>query len=134
MSIATVDPNFPVGTNIDQFDIGLLSLGTVSGQSDTSYSVTIGYEIITFSGTGITYSGGLPTGGSITGIQDSYFGQNAFNIQGINVDVSALNAFVSVGDNLGAKSAIFAGNDTIVGGPLDDLLRSYDGNDSISGG
>src|SRR5882724_9046437 len=134
MTTATVDLNFPVGTNMDLFDVGLLPFGAVTGQTSTSYVVLLGDEAITFTGTGFTYSAGVPVGGSISGIQDSYAGQPVFNMQGFDIPVSTFNAWSVAGDNLSAKSTIFANNDTIFGGPLGDLLRAYGGNDSISAG
>ena len=35
MTIATVDVNFPVGTNIDLFDVGMLGSGVVVDQTST---------------------------------------------------------------------------------------------------
>ncbi|MGH6963162.1 MAG: hypothetical protein ACREE0_01630, partial [Phenylobacterium sp.] len=132
MALATVDVNFPVGTNIDLFDVGLLANGIVTAQTSTSYTVVIGDESIAFSGVGFTYTSGLPSGGTITGMQDSYFGMPQITLQQLNVPVSALNAFIGADDSAGAQAALFAGDDVITGGPLDDLFRGYVGNDSIS--
>jgi Ca2+-binding RTX toxin-like protein len=134
MAIATVDVNFPVGTNIDLFDVGLLSFGVVVGQAPTSYSVALGDEAVTFTGTGFTYTAGQPDGGTITGIQDSYFGAPVFAIQGLSIPVATFNAWVLAQDNLAAQTTIFAGDDTITGGPLEDLLRGYGGDDLIQTG
>ena len=134
MTIATVDVNFPVGTNIDLFDVGLLTLGTVGGQTSTSYSVAIGDELVTFTGTGFTYTSGQPSGGTITAIQDSYFGAPVFDMRGFNIPVSTFNGWVLAHDNLSAQTAIFAGDDIITGGPLEDLLRAYGGNDLVQTG
>jgi len=134
MAIATVDANFPVGTDIDLFDVGLLSFGVVVGQASTSYSVALGNETVTFTGTGFTYVAGQPSGGTITGIQDSYFGAPVFDIQGLSIPVATFNTWVLAQDNIAAQTAIFAGDDAITGGPLEDLLRGYGGNDLIQTG
>jgi Ca2+-binding RTX toxin-like protein len=134
MAIATVDANFPVGTNIDQFDVGLLGFGTVVQQTSTSYSVVLGDEIVTFLGAGLTYASGQPSGGTITGIQDSYFGAPVFAIQGLAISVPTLNAWIQAHDNVAAQAGIFAGDDVITGGPLEDLLRGYGGGDLIQTG
>lgn len=134
MAIATVDVNFPVGTNIDLFDVGLLASGVVSAQTSTSYTVVIGDETIAFSGSGFTYTGGIPDGGTITGMLDSYYGMPQITLQELNVPVSVLNAFIGAGDNSGAQAALFAGNDVITGGPLNDLFRGYAGADTLNGG
>jgi Ca2+-binding RTX toxin-like protein len=134
MAIATVDVNFPVGTNIDQFDVGLLSFGVVVGQGSTSYGVALGDETITFTGMGFTYASGQPSGGTITGIQDSYFGAPVFDIQGVSIPVATFNVWIATQDNHAAQSAIFAASDVITGGPLEDLLRGYGGDDLIRTG
>src|SRR5678815_3048607 len=90
MAIATVDANFPVGTNIDLFDVGLLASGTVTSQTSTSYTVVIGDESIAFSGVGFTYTSGTPSGGTITGMQDSYFGMPQITLQQLNIPVLSL--------------------------------------------
>jgi Ca2+-binding RTX toxin-like protein len=134
MALATVDVNFPVGTNIDLFDVGMLASGIVTAQATTSYTVVIGDESIAFSGVGFTYTGGIPSGGTITGMQDSYFGMPQITLQQLNVPVSALNAFIAAHDNAGAQAALFSGDDVITGGPLDDLFRGYEGADAIATG
>jgi Ca2+-binding RTX toxin-like protein len=134
MALATVDVNFPVGTNIDLFDVGMLASGIVTAQTTTSYTVVIGDESIAFSGVGFTYTGGIPSGGTITGMQDSYFGMPQITLQQLNVPVSALNAFIAAHDNAGAQAALFSGDDVITGGPLDDLFRGYEGADAIATG
>ena len=134
MAIVTVDENFPVGTNIDLFDVGMLASGFVFGQTSTSYTVAIGEESIVFSGVGFTYTSGIPDGGTITGMEDSYHGMTQITLRGLNVPVSVLNGFIGAHDNAGAQAALFAGDDLITGGPLEDLFRGYDGNDFIVAG
>lgn len=134
MTIATVDVNFPVGTDMDQFNVGLLPYGAVTGQSATSYTVVLGDETVTFTGTGLTYTAGQPDGGTLTGMQESYLGAPVYSIQGMSIAVSTLNAWAAAGDNATAQATIFAGNDVITGGPLGDTLRAYAGNDLIQAG
>ena len=134
MAIATVDVNFPVGTDMDQFNVGLLPYGTVTGQSATSYTVVLGDETVTFTGTGLTYTGGQPDGGTVTGVQESYLGAPVYAIQGISLAVSTLNAWAAAGDNATAQATIFGGDDVITGGPLGDKLRAYAGNDLVQAG
>jgi len=134
MAIATVDVNFPVGTDMDQFNVGLLPYGVVTGQTATSYTVVLGDESVTFTGTGLTYTGGQPDGGTVTGIQESYMGAPVYNISGISIAVPTLNAWAAAGDNATAQATIFGGNDVITGGPLGDNLRAYAGNDLVQAG
>ena len=64
MATATVDVGFPVGTNMDLFDIGLLATGTVSQQTASGYHVNLGDELLAFTGTGFTFN---PAGDAVTG-------------------------------------------------------------------
>jgi hypothetical protein len=61
MTIGTVSAGFPVGTDMDQIDVGLYVAGTNGSESSTSYTVTIaeagGDEQLIIGGTGFTYSG-----------------------------------------------------------------------------
>lgn len=135
MTIGIVAGDFPAGTNMDLFDVGILAGGTVQSQAATSYSITIGDEQLTFTGSGFTYDGaGNPTGGTVTGLEDRYLGQVAFNLSGFSIGVTSFVTWAASHDTAAAKAAIFAGSDSIIGGPLGDLLRAYAGNDAISGG
>jgi Ca2+-binding RTX toxin-like protein len=119
---------------MDQFDLGLLSYGSVTSKSSTSFTVAVGDDV-TFTGTNLTYgANGLPTGGVITAIQDSYQGATVFTMQGLNVAASDLSTWIATGANATAKAAMFAGSDTMTGGGQADQLRAYGGNDSIAGG
>src|SRR5436190_6442924 len=99
MATATVDVNFPAGTDMDQFDVGLLPYGVVTGQTATSYTVVLGDESVTFTGTALTYTAGQPDGGTLTGVQESYLGAPVYTIQGINIAVSTFNAWAAADDN-----------------------------------
>jgi len=136
MAIATVAVGFPVGTNMDLFDVGLLATGTISGQTGTGYQVQVGGgdERLIFSGTGFTYTGAAITGGTVTGLEDQYMATPNFTITGFAIAASSFVTWAGAQDSAAAKAAIFAGADTVTGGPLDDLLRAYGGADTLSGG
>ncbi len=135
MTIGTVNPSFPAGTNMDQFDVGLLAAGTLSAQSSTSYKVTIGNEAVVVSGTGFTFDGsGNPTGGTVTSIQDQYLGAVNFDLTNFSLSVVTLQALAAADNNATLMSDLFSGHDTLIGGPNGDLLRGFGGNDSIIGG
>jgi Ca2+-binding RTX toxin-like protein len=136
MAIATVAVGFPVGTNMDLFDVGLLATGTISAQTSTSYQVQVGGvdERLMFSGAGFTYTNGAITGGTVTGLEDQYMGAPNFTISSFAIAASSFVAWAGAQDNAAAKAAIFSGADVVTGGPLDDLLRSYGGADTLSGG
>ena len=134
MATATVDAAFPVGTSMDFFDIGLLVTGTFSAQGGSSYFIDVGEERLVFTGTGFTYSGGAVTGGTVTGVQDQYQGHVNFSISGFAIPVTSFVAWANAHDSIAAETVILAGADRVVGGPLDDQLRSYGGDDSLLGG
>jgi Ca2+-binding RTX toxin-like protein len=134
MATATVDANFPVGTNMDLFDIGLLATGTVSSQTASQYFVDVGDERLVFTGTGFTPGAATVTAGTVTGISDLYLSQPNFSVTGFAIAATDLVTWANAHDNVAAKTAIFAGADVVTGGPLDDLLRAYGGADTLSGG
>ncbi len=91
MTIGNVNPDFPVGTNMDEFDVGLLALGTTSSQTSTSFIVSIGQEALDFAGTNFTFdSQGNLSGGNVIAIQDEYQGVVEFNMSGFNIPASEL--------------------------------------------
>jgi hypothetical protein len=134
MSIAVVDNNFPVGADMDQFNVGYLPYGVVTGQTSSTYFVVLGDESVSLTGTGFTYTGGQPDGGTITGMQESYLGATVYTITGFSIGVTQFNAWAAAGDNPAVHSAIFGGHDVITGGLLADQLRAYDGDDVIEAG
>jgi Ca2+-binding RTX toxin-like protein len=135
MATATVDASFALsGTNMDLFDIGLLATGTLNTPTGSSYMVDVGDERLAFTGTGFTYTGAVVTGGTVTQLQDQYLGAVNFTISGFAIAATSFVSWAGAHDSAAAKAAIFAGADMITGGPLDDLLRSYGGADTLSGG
>ncbi|MGH6910992.1 MAG: calcium-binding protein, partial [Phenylobacterium sp.] len=136
MATATVDVGFPVGTNMDLFDIGLLATGSMSQRTATGYHVDLGDEVLAFTGTGFTFNpaGDAVTGGTVTGLQDQYQGAVNFSISGFSIAATTFASWGAAHDNATAKAAIFAGADVVTGGNFDDLLRSYGGADTLSGG
>jgi len=135
MATATVDASFALsGTNMDLFDVGLLASGTLSTPTGSSYFVDVGDERLAFTGTGFTYAGAVVTGGTVTQLQDQYLGAVNFTISGFSIAATSFVTWAGAQDNATAKATIFAGADTITGGPLDDLLRAYGGADTLSGG
>ncbi|HEX3366868.1 calcium-binding protein [Phenylobacterium sp.] len=123
-----------LGVDFDQIDVGTLAMGQVSQLGSTSFIVSNGGEQDQFSGSGFVFGGGgLPTGGVITGLNETLFGQQAFQLTGLNLVVSDLNSWVASDSSEAAKIAIFAGADEIDGSDATDLLRGYGGDDTING-
>jgi Ca2+-binding RTX toxin-like protein len=135
MTIGVVASGFPTGTNIDQIDVGLVAIGTNSAETATHFTISIGDESLVLGGSGFVYNGsGVPTGGTVTSIEDQYQGQVAYNLSGFSIAATQIEQWAAVDDTASLLNGLFGGADTLSGGPLADLLRSYAGNDSINGG
>ena len=135
MTTGSINAAFPFGTNMDQFDVGLLALGANSAQSATGYVITLGSESLVIGGSGLTFdvSGNL-SGGTVTSIEDQYQSAVDFDLTGFAISAATLQQWALADANSSLLNALFSGADTLTGGPLADVLRSYGGNDSISGG
>ena len=123
------------GNNLDQLDIGVLVLGQVSGASSTSFTITVGTEATSFSGSGFVFgANGFPTAGTINSVSETNSGQAVYTASGFSVATSTFFSWVTVGDNEAAKTALMGGADLFIGSPLADLMRGYAGNDTINAG
>jgi serralysin len=80
----------PAGLDITQLDVGTLVLGTVTSETPTSYVDNYFGQISTFIGQGFTYDAfGYPTGGTVTGLQETYQGQVIYQVTGMSVPVTS---------------------------------------------
>ena len=123
------------GADFDQIDVGVLNSGTASGQTATTFSISVGAEVDQFTGTGFAFgANGFPTAGTITDIHESFSGIGVFDITGASLPVAQFINFVATGANTAAKLAIFSGADLINGSDTIDRLRGYGGDDTINGG
>ena len=85
-------------------------------------------------GQGFRYdSNGALTGGTVTGLRFTFFGETGFSLRELSVSVPRLTEIVFAGDDPG-WAAILNGNDLVVGSPFDDRLRGYAGDDRLMGG
>jgi Ca2+-binding RTX toxin-like protein len=91
----------------------------------------------TFYGTGLTYSAsGQFAGGTATSFRGVADGKVAFQISGFKVAATAITAAastVSTTDDLALMKMILAGNDTVLGNSLDDVIHGYAGHDVLKG-
>jgi serralysin len=120
--------------NFDQLDLASLLAGDIT--------VATGVQITT-SGSGINdnffgsfqYDAkGSLSGGVLTRLQETFAGQVVFDITNTNVPVTTFLQWALTNDNLSAKAYILAGDDSISGSTLGDVLRGLTGSDSIAGG
>ena len=120
--------------DFDQLDLLLLLSGDVTVANAIQLTTSGGGVDDNFFGS-FTYNGaGQLTGGTLTRLQETYFGQLVFDITGANVPVITFVQWAVTGDEAAAKAYILAGADSIAGGGLGDVLRGLTGADSIAGG
>ena len=85
-------------------------------------------------GTGFRYGDtGALVAGTVTGLRLRAFGETYFTLQELSIGVPRLVEIIFADDESG-WAAVLAGNDTLIGSPLDDHLRAYDGDDRVTGG
>jgi serralysin len=132
MTIATVGA---YGLDMTKLDLSFLLQGTLVSESSTHLTLNTFGEIDTFTGFGFTYdSFGYPTGGTVTGLDESYLGQTVFSASGFSVPATQFVVWAANSMTSTALQTVFAGSDTIVGSDLRDVLFGYGGGDSIAGG
>jgi Ca2+-binding RTX toxin-like protein len=111
----------------------------------TSFSLSYGEDVLTFTGTGLTYSGGLLVGGTITEVSDVHEGETRFDATGLSISVQDMLSLVAHNATPAAIAEALPGNDLLQGGASDDVLslagshghheiRALDGNDSVTAG
>ena len=123
------------GLDFDQLDIGSLSVGAYQNATPTAFSVAGNGQLTSFSGTGFTYgSGGVPTGGIITRIQESANGAQVYDLTGLSTPATTFMGWVAGGSNAAARIGLMSGADSGSGSGLTDRLRGYAGDDTITGG
>lgn len=134
MTQLTAGADFAFDTSL--LEVGNLLAGTIGNSSSTGFQMTFGDgNVVIFSGSGITYDGnGNPNAGTLTGIEETYYGVTRFTMTGLNVDVPTFVQWVHTDNNAAAMTAFFGGSDSITGSAKDDFLDATTGNDLVIGG
>lgn len=135
--MATITVNSDDWLDMSGYDFSWLYYGESYKFGTTQYLVDYGDGgVDAFGGFGFTYSGGVPTGGTVTSYGYSYNGERVWIAEGISISatsiVNAANTS-STDDDLAVMVAALAGNDTIRGGNYADLLAGFGGNDLVYG-
>ena len=115
-----------------------------ANHSSTEYSwLTPGGDDIQAYGSGITRSGGMPTGGTITDI-DIDLSNNGFSSPDIEIsDINNASLVTITSSGLDFLNTVMAGDDTVYGSAFHDYLKGvagadeiygFDGNDTLNGG
>ena len=111
--------------------ISALAYSSIAGGFRITLSATETIEVLG----NLTYSAGLPIGGSVTGITISVSGNSVYAISGIAVPwATAIGYSTSQAAALAAWPALLAGDDTLTGSSQGDVLMGYGGNDVVDGG
>lgn len=122
---------------MDQIDVANLWDGTITEETGSKLTVDIGGGYVEhFTGFGVTYSAltGDPLSGTITGYEETLFGQPTFTVTGLNVSAVDFNTWVNNDDTFAALAHMFAGDDNMAGGNSTDFIAGLDGHDVITGG
>ncbi|MES2432862.1 MAG: calcium-binding protein [Pseudomonadota bacterium] len=101
--------------------------------SDTQFRLTAADGSVTIvSGTGFTFNGDQPTGGTVTAISHR-LADGVTVIETLTGLGLGLVAFETAMDQDTLPASLYAGNDTLTGGLQGDLLSGLAGHDSLSG-
>ena len=132
----------------EEFRVGHTLDGGATNRSSTGFDINFvtltGTETLHYTGSGFTYdSNYMPTGGTITGLSDSSSGAQIYDLSGFSVAATTWVQWVHDNNDAAAINMLFGGDDSILGGNLDDNLDAFggnnivwgrDGNDTIIGG
>ena len=121
--------------NTDDFAIGSALNGGAQNRTSTGFEINLGGgETLRYTGTNLTYdASNNPNGGTITGLADVSFGTYVYNLSEFSVAATTWVQWVHDVNNTAAKDMLFGGDDSIVGGNLDDTLDAFGGNDIVWG-
>jgi Ca2+-binding RTX toxin-like protein len=108
--------------------------GSVTAKTSSTFTVTNDGRVDTVTGTGFTYLGDVPVGGTVTGLTETFDGRPAFVASGFSAPVTTADLFILDGQAAQGLHLLFDGPDTITGSAFGDHLLTYAGADSLAGG
>ncbi|OWJ59480.1 calcium-binding protein [Inquilinus limosus] len=112
---------------------GILGLPIITPISGTVLFLDGGN--LTIAGTGLGFTFPSTFSGTVTDISYSKLLLTAFSITGLNVPLATIGGILlGGGSELTVLGTMFAGNDSISGSGLHDVLMGFDGNDTLRGG
>jgi Ca2+-binding RTX toxin-like protein len=124
---------FKSAVNVDKFDYAALINGTFSDQTDTSFTVMSGNDVVNVTGVGFVYSDGTPIDGTIEDFTFKTDGSTVLKASGLELAISQLATDFANGDAKALQADLFGGKDIFVGSDERDAIYGYDGNDNIRG-
>jgi serralysin len=125
-----------IAINTDEFNVSGLLTGTYSNRSSTGFDVDVGSGYGEhYTGTNLAFDGnGNLMSGTLDGLSETYLGATVFSMSSLGLDAATFAQWVNTGNSAAATTAIFGGNDTIIGSSDDDVLDGRTGHDVIMGG
>ncbi len=120
-------------------DIGSLAYGDPVQTTSSLWQLRTaaeggGYFLDNLYGVGLTYSGGQLVGGTLNRWQETVNNQLVFDVQGASAPAATFMTWVRGSQDAVAMQTVLAGDDSVVGTSYADVLRGYDGADTISAG
>lgn len=137
--MATFKAGDNLGIDLLEFDIqDLGDVGEPTVFTSTTYKLedTLNLSFNEFHGTAFTYNADKDLiGGTLNEIimSDPATIGEILRISSFSMPVTTALKFLDANNSQGFLTAVFAGNDTMSGSPLDDQLLGYAGNDTIDG-
>jgi Ca2+-binding RTX toxin-like protein len=103
----------------------------------TSTKITIlgaDSKIAEYTGTNLTASGDLITGGVLTGFTQFNNLTAQYQVTGLNISASAASSYIRSNNHAELYKLAFTGNDSLTGSAFNDRLIGFAGNDRLIGG
>jgi Ca2+-binding RTX toxin-like protein len=124
---------FKSAVNVNNFDYSALLDGRFGAETDTSFTVRSGSDLVRVSGHGFVYSDGAPIDGTIEAFNMRTDGDPVLLASGLSLSVSQFAADLSAHDQAALQNDLFGGKDLFVGSARHDVIYGYGGNDNIRG-
>lgn len=124
------------GTDFDSLSFSDIVGNFLVTQSPNTWQTQFGFignDYVVYHGVGLTYTGGSPTGGTLTELLRYESGALTYSITDFAMPAATFQAFRAADDIDGFFSAVFAGSDNLTGSNQNDNLRGYAGNDNMDG-
>jgi Ca2+-binding RTX toxin-like protein len=124
---------FKSSVNTDKFDYAALINGTFSDQTDTSFTVSSGNDVINVMGQGFLYSNGSPIDGTIEAFNLKTDGAAVIKASALELPVPQLATDLADQNAKALQEDVFGGKDLFVGSDQHDSIYGFGGNDNIRG-
>jgi Ca2+-binding RTX toxin-like protein len=113
-------------------------------ETATTFALSYGSDLVTFTGDALTYNQGMPVGGVVTGVADTQNGATVFELSGFELSVSDLRQILEHNTTPSTIAAALPSSPDIEGGDRADVLtvddgpgthqvHARDGDDSVTG-